>query len=194
MNEIHVQGNLQNSIILLAADQRITLKDKFHSNRKKLFLIPYLNAGVGYFGLAQPNRTEFFSSWLPNFIRNNADAKTLEELARRLCHKLNQSVNKSILAKAPSGFHVCGYNVQNYPELWFVRNINRMEGNSYKDIGSEYIVSEDFLSRDAHNMGFDGSNPVVSDAFIQYYVNGDVRPFHSIWRQLDGFIATMLSE
>ncbi len=194
VNEIHVQGNLQNSFILQVADQRITLKGAFHSNRKKLFRIPYLNAGVGYFGLAQINSKEFISSWLPNFIRHTAGTKTLEDFSRQLCERLNREVSKTFLAKTPSGFHVCGYNAKNFPELWFVRNIYEMDGNTYKEFGSEYIVSEDFLTRDAHKMGFDGTNPDVNDTFVQYYVNGDIRPFHSIWIQLNQFIATMLSE
>ncbi len=194
VNEIHVQGNLRNSFILQVADQRITLKGAFHSNRKKLFKVPYLNACVGYFGLAQINSKEFLSSWLPNFIRHAAGTKSLQDFGNELRERLNHEVDKAILAKTPSGFHICGYNAENYPELWFVRNIYTMEGNTYKEFGPEYVVSEDFLTRDAYKMGFDGVSPVVNNGFVQYYANGDLRPFHSIWIQLDHFVAAMLSE
>jgi hypothetical protein len=53
INEIHVYGNLQSSFILKIADRRITSDGVFVGNHKKLFKIPYLNACVGYFGLAQ---------------------------------------------------------------------------------------------------------------------------------------------
>ena len=193
VNEIHVRGSLQNGLILQAADRRITVEGKFHSNRKKLFNIPHLNAGVGHFGLAQVNEREFFSSWLPNFIRHACKTEAIEEFARRLMRELNEKVNKTLLARNPSGFHICGYNSDDYPELWFVRNIGGMEGPVYKGFQAEYFISEDFLARDACNMGFDGTDPRVPADFNQYYVNGDIRPFHSIWRRLDGFLAEMFS-
>jgi len=170
------------------------VQGRFHSNRKKLFKIPYLNAGVGYFGLAQVNQTEFFSSWLPNFIRRACDIGTLEGFVHRLCVELNRSVNKSFLTKAPSGFHVCGYNAGSYPELWFVRNILDMEGYLYKGFETRYRISEDFLARDARKMGFNGANPELPNDFNQYYVNGDARAFHSIWFRLDEFLAEMFSQ
>lgn len=194
VNEIHIRGHLQRSLIILAADRRITVQGKFHSNRKKLFEIPYLKAGVGYFGLAQVDQTEFFSSWLPNFIRRTCDAGKLEEFANRLCEELNLSVRKDLLAKSPSGFHICGFNADNYPELWFVRNILHMEGHLYKGFETKYRVSEDFLARDARKTGFNGVDPEVSHSFNQYYVNGDVRAFHSIWMRLDEFLVEMLSQ
>ena len=193
VNEIHVREHLQKGLIILAADRRITVKGAFHSNRKKLFEIPYLNAGVGYFGLAQVNQTEFLSSWLPNFIGRTCDATGLEEFSNRLCDDLNRTVNKRLLAKEPSGFHICGYNNDNYPELWFIRSFLRMEGDIYKGLQTEYCISEDFLARDAREQGFNGADPGVSNSFIQYYVNGDTRAFHSVWLRLDDFLAEMFS-
>jgi len=53
INEIHSFDKLQQGFILHIADRRITDNGKFHSNRQKVFEVPYLQAGVGYFGLAQ---------------------------------------------------------------------------------------------------------------------------------------------
>jgi|SRR5215475_6845566 len=54
ISEIHAIDSLQNSFILNVADRRLTDKDtgEWHGNHRKIFEIPYLNAGVGYFGVA----------------------------------------------------------------------------------------------------------------------------------------------
>ena len=194
INEIRLYGNLKRSSVLFAADRRITKEGKFHSNRKKIFKIPYLNAGVGYFGLACLNPNDYFSSWLPNIIRNNTNIVTLEEFAFRLRDNLNSNVNKTLLIDNHSGFHVCGYNKDNHPELWFIRNIESMEGNTYIGFNDEYQVSEDFIRRDAKEAGFVNKTSELPVALYQYYVNGDVRPFHAIWKELDGFISKMFSQ
>ena len=77
--------------------------------------------------------------------------------------------------------------------MWFVRNIEGMDGNTYKGFKKSYFVDEQFLNGTAREQGFDGTNPVVNNNFISYYINGDVRPFHLIWRRLDEFVEPMLS-
>jgi hypothetical protein len=191
VNEIHIRQYLGQGQIILAADRRITVDGKFHSNRRKLFKLSYLNAGVGYFGLAQVNQSEFFSGWLPNFIRHSHEERTLEGFANSLCYELNRKVDKELLRKTHSGFQICGYNLDGLPELWFVRNILGMEGHLYKGFGVDYIISEDFLARDASHMGYNGVDQKVNCDYNQYYVNGDVRAFHSIWRRLDEFLSEM---
>ena len=193
VNEIHIQGNLKKCMILFAADTRITVEGEYDSTRKKIFEIPYLNAGIGFFGLAQINNRDFLSNWIPNFIRHSSSVTTQEELARRLCDELNSNVDKALLASNPSGIHVCGFNKANNPELWFIRNIQDMEGHIYKNFVTEYFISEDFLGRDAQKLGFKGNDPNFSLSAIQYYINGDVRPFHSVWHRLDKFLYEMNS-
>jgi hypothetical protein len=183
VNEIHVPtGDLRRSFIVLAADRRVTVKGRYDSSRKKLFRIPYLNAGVGYFGLAQVTPKQYFSSRLPNFIRHTHGARCLEDFAHRLRDRLNRDVSKSPLSAYPSGFHVCGYGAAGYPELWFVRNIQDMTGPLYRGF------------EDAHQSGYDGAGPHVSSGLIQYYVNGDVRSFRGVWIDLQPFVARMLQE
>jgi hypothetical protein len=195
VNEIHIQENLQHSFIILAADRRITTQGKFHSNRRKLFEIEYLNGGVGYFGLAQLNEKEFFSGWFPNFINKQVGiVKSLGEFANNLSQELNIKVDKSFLKNNPSGFQVCGYNDENKPELWFVRNILSMDGPYYKGFATSYRVSEDFLTRDAQAMGYGSIRTAVQRDWIQYYINGDIRVFHAIWLKLDEFLSEMLTQ
>ena len=194
VNEIHIQGDLKKGFIICAADRRITLRGQFHSNRHKLFRIPYLNACVGYFGLAQINHRDFLSSWLPNFIKHSCESRSLREFSERLIETLNRCADTSLLNSNPSGFHICGYNADNYPELWFVRNIEGMEGFAYKGFLPKYLITEDFLARDARRYGFDGVHSQISSNFLQYYINGDTRPFHTIWLRLDKFLVEMFSQ
>jgi len=193
VNEIHVPGDLRQGNVLFAADRRITMPGKSRPKfMKKIMEIKYLNAGIGYYGLAQVNQSEYFSGWLPNFIKNSVEAKSLRDFATKLHGELNRKVNKVWLREKASGFHICGYNADNFPELWHICN-HQMEGNNYVDLVSEYHLSEDFLRRDAPNLGFDGINSIVPQPFVQYYVNGDVRPFHSVWKRLDEFLFEMFS-
>lgn len=138
---------MKNGYIIQAADQRITKEGKFLGNHQKLFKIPHLNACVGYFGLAAIDRfqKQFLSSYLPNFISNTAGVTTLKDFADNLLIALNQDVDKQLLRNYPSGFHICGYNNQNLPEMWFIRNIGRMEGAIYKDFQTTYSISDEFL-------------------------------------------------
>lgn len=193
ITEIHVDKDLRNSFIIFAADRRVTVNNKFHSNRKKVFITPNKKAGIGYFGLTQLNSKDFFSSWLPNFMVNNSSLQNPREIADALCEELNKRVDKNLLTINPSGFHICGYNEKGYPELQFVRNIGGMDSYRYRDFKDHYFRSEDFLGRDAKELGFDGINPGVSQPFIQDYINGDIRPFHSVWRRLDAFVIEMFS-
>lgn len=195
VNEIHVGGDLRNSFIVATADRRITkVGTGFDSDRRKLFKFRHLNAAVGYFGLAQPTARRYFSDWVANFINSSTRFSSLEELAHNLYIELNRAVDKRLLKAYPSGFHICGYNSQDFPELWFVRNIGGMEGPRYTDFRSEYFLTEDFLSRDARTQGFDGTSPIMGKNFVQYYINGDVRPFHGVWQKLDEFASQMLSQ
>lgn len=193
INEIHTFDSLQRGFILHVADRRITVKGKFHSNRKKVFQIPYLNAGVGYFGLAQINAKEFFSSWLPNFINKNSDAQTLGLFAERLCNTLNRAVDKNLLSTMVSGLHLCGYNAEHRPEFWIVRNSKVFDEKAgvYQDLKTEYYCNEEFLKKGAGAMGFHTLSTIVPGHRCQYYLNGDVRPFHHIWQPLDQFLDGM---
>jgi hypothetical protein len=42
-------------------------------------------------------------------------------------------------------------------------------------------------------VGFDGVSPVIPGYVRQYYINGDIRPFHLIWEELDKFLYGMFA-
>lgn len=197
INEIHAIGSLKTSFILNVADRRLTDKDtgKWHGNHQKIFQIPYLNAGVGYFGVAAVNNTEYFSSWLPNFINQNVNLETLGQFAHKLRDSLNRTVDKTFLKDRVSGFHICGYNAEHLPEFWIVRNTDCFEGGVYRNFKTEYYCDEEFLKRDARSsvVGFDGDNSTIAGYVRQYYINGDIRPFHLIWEELDKFLYGMFN-
>jgi hypothetical protein len=193
ITEIHMVNALQNGFILHAADRRITLNGKPHRQDRKIFKIRYLNAGVGYFGLADINHKVTFSEWLPNFINKNSDAHSLGQFAERLRNELNRTVNKSLLADQISGLHICGYNAENYPEFWIVRNSETFIDGAYQNLKAKYYCAEEFLARDAKGLDFNsvGDGKLVYQR--QYYINGDVRPFHHLWEPLNQFLAGMFA-
>jgi hypothetical protein len=191
INEIHIFDNLQNSFIASVADQRLTRDGKYDSTQQKLFKIPYLNAGVGYFGLAQVNSREYFSSWLPNFIKMNSEVETPGQFAERLRDALNRTVNKSLLRRNISGLHICGYNAENFPEFWIVRNSDTFVDGAYRNLKTEYYCAEEFLARDAKEHGFNNITTVVKGYQYRFYINGDIRPFHHIWGPLGQFLKGM---
>jgi hypothetical protein len=195
INEIHTIDSLQNGYIVHAADRRITNNGKYDSTRKKVFEISYLNAGVGYFGLAQLNDKEFFSSWLPNFINKNSDAQSLSQFAERLTGALNQKVEKFRLKNMISGLHLCGYNRARHPEFWIIRNSRNYDENAgvYRDLKTEYYFEEEFLGRFAKEMGFESIGSIAPGHRCYYLVNGDVRSFHGIWDKLDPFLVGMFA-
>ncbi|MBM4160390.1 MAG: hypothetical protein FJ217_04735 [Ignavibacteria bacterium] len=195
-NEIHVQDSLQHTVIIFAADRRITFLGRFHSLGKKIFPIEYLNAGIGFFGLAEVfpgGKKQSMSSWLPQFITRNHRIRTLEEFADTLRAELDNVVPRDLKTSNPSGFHIAGFNQSGLPEFWFVRNIEHMDAHRYIDLQDHYSATEDFLARDARQFGFDGHSPTVARPFTWFYRNGDIRAHVVAWERLDGIIADFLS-
>ena len=145
--------------------------------------------------MAAVNNKEYFSSWLPNFIKQNANVRTLNQFAHELRDLLNRTVDKTFLKERVSGFHICGYNAKRFPEFWIVRNTDCFENGVYRNFKTIYYCDEEFLKRDARSpdIGFDGVNPEIVGYARQYYVNGDIRPFHLIWKELDKFLYGMFA-
>jgi len=196
-NEIHMLDGFKKTVLVFAADQRISkLNGAFDSLRKKLFKIPYLSAGISYFGLAQvfPNgRRQYLSDWLPVFIRKNSGAQNLGDFSSTLRDELHKIVPSSVLGANASGFHIGGYNAQGIPEFWFLTNIGGMDDFRYKDLAPRYSdPSSDFLRRDAVKLGWDGTNPASVASVIQIYRNGDFRAHVAAWEKLDGMLAQLL--
>lgn len=188
-NEIRIRSSINDVTLIQVADRRLSVKGKFHSNQRKVFEIPFLKASVGYFGLAQPTLKEYFSSWLPNLIRNGHSIKTVKYFSEYLMYELNKKVSKGLLKSSPSGFHLCGLADDGIPEFYFIRNIEGMDGPFYKGFLDSYFCSEDFRSRDAirNNDGTPRELAELHDS-IFWYVNGDLRSFWDFWLPATHFI------
>jgi len=196
LTEIYVGTDMHDVTIIFAADRRITREKKFDANRRKIFPVPYLNAGIGYFGLAdvgrRPNATPM-SDWLTSFITENHDARRLGDFAHRLQDELNGAVPRTSKISNPSGFHVAGFNQDGLPEFWFVRNIEKMDQYRYIGFLDHYFVTEDFLRRDARReIGYDGVSLKVPEPRMKGYRNGDIRGHMIAWKELDGVLLRFL--
>jgi hypothetical protein len=149
---------------------------------------------VSYFGLAgfeRQGRRVYFSEWLPAFIARTA-AISPGDFAQALFQELNPLVGRRLLAGAPSGFHVCGFDQQGRPDFWFMSNIGRMDGFVYTDLrpGCNPPASH-LLGRDAPGMQLDpltGRAPVGS---VQLYRNGDYRAHAVASEFIDSALASL---
>ena len=123
--------------VLFAADRRITTSAGGPPRHyKKLVDIPYLNAALGFFGLAEfrRNQTIFrMADHLREFVRAQAGIASLSLFAERLATSLNWFVPSSLRRSKRSGIHISGMTAGSLPEFWFVRNVDAME--------SQHLVS-----------------------------------------------------
>lgn len=193
-NEIHILDGFKKTVLVLAADRRISKRDgSFDSMRRKLFEIPYLDAYVSYFGLAKV-RAQYLSDWLPAFIRKNSDARCLKDFSFRLRDELNKVVPASVLRANASGFHICGYNAAGFPEFWYLTNIGGMDQFRYTDLQPQYALpSSDFLERDARKLDWDGLDPKSVRNGIWIYRNGDFRAHVAAWEKLNRMLGELLA-
>ncbi len=189
VNEYHIGASITDATLVQVADRRITVNGNYHSSRKKVFKIPYLNATIGYFGLAQPHQRDFFSSWVPNAIRNGTGIANLHDFVNYFLSRLNHDVSKTLLRNNPSGFHLSGFASDGIPEFHYIRNIDQMNGPYYNGFRDHYYHTEDFRSRDAIQNTNGTARPISNVAnAIFWYVNGDLRSFWSFWQPVHHFV------
>lgn len=192
LTEIVCLDTFQHSCIIFAADRRISKSFRYFGLNKKIFQIPNLNAGIGFFGLAEiPDRsnTIYMGDWLMNFIRRNSHITVIHDFAHTLSDNLNTNVPNNIKNTYISGFHIAGYNSNGIPEFWFVRNVR----DDRVTVTGIYEPREDFLRGHAQNVGYNGSNPnsaITGRSFI--YRNGDIRSHVDAWNNLDNAFKNLL--
>ena len=190
LNEIHLLDGLSKSMLIAAADRRITVPGASPRVRRKVFRIPHLHATVSYFGVAQVTSghgQEWMSSWLPNFIVAQSAVPDLETFGQTLREHLQRVIRPEVLESNPSGFHLCGYNEDLLPEFWHFANIGRIERLYYRAFKATYgPLSPDFLGRDAAIcFGWDGCDPRSARNGVRAYRNGDLRAHVALWEDLD---------
>jgi hypothetical protein len=198
LTEIHCLDGLFHSCIVFAADRRISsLRNSeyvYAETRKKIFKVPYLQAGVGFFGLAEApinGSTKPMSDWLERFIQRNSHLASMKTFASALANSLNVDIPLQRRKQNISGFHLAGYNITGLPEFWYVRNVD----DDRSTITGTYEVREDFLHRDAAVLGYDGQNPhSVHTGLVQIYRNGDIRAHVTSWEKIEEGFGTLLKE
>jgi hypothetical protein len=197
-NEIHMLNGFRKTILVFAADRRLTYPDgSYAGTRQKLFPIPYLEGGISYFGLAlvfPKGKKQYLSDWLQDFINLHSAAKSLRDLSVELRDELHTVIPADILDKTASGFHVCGYNSDGLPEFWYLSNIGGRDGLRYTNLQPRYAEpSPEFLGRDARSLGWDGTDPLTIGNKSYVYRNGDTRSHAVAFERLDQTLVDMLS-
>lgn len=181
--EIHNHRDPERALVVFAADRRISRSDRKHDEREKILRVAELNAGIGYFGLAEvPQRGSPapMIEWLRGFLDGVSDCKSLEELAVKLAEALNLAVPASLRREVVSGFHLAGFDSQGQVEFWYVRNV----ADDRRTILEQFEAREDFQRRDA---------PRLSTGRAQIYRNGDLRAHVMAWEELDKSLGSLLN-
>lgn len=190
LNEIHILGGLQNSFVICAADRRITNYAGGYETRQKLFKIDYIRGAVSFFGLAwfldTKGRKKYISDFLPDFIAKNSTAKNVKDFGEKLRIALHAFVPSALLAKHPSGFHICGYDDHHRPDFYYLTNIGKVENFEYKNLKDNYHrLTSDFLERDARKEGWDGVDSRSIKNVVRIYRNGDFRAHAMASKKID---------
>ena len=145
--------------------------------------MPIVNAGVGFFGLAEipvgRDRVEM-AEWLQQFLASITPRETLQGFANRLSAALNRSVPIDVRNSNISGFHIAGFGEEGRPEFWYVRNVD----DDRETIFGEYKVREDFQSRDAAR---------IKPGEYWMYRNGDIRAHVIAWESFDDSLGSLLN-
>jgi hypothetical protein len=198
INEIVMVDGFKHTFIVCAADRMLTNPDgSFNAVKPKLLRIPYLNAAISYFGLAQvfpQNRAVYICDWLQDFINKQAGVSDLNEFSHSLKEALHCVVHPQTLRVNPSGFHICGYNSDGLPDFWYLSNIGGMKKFEHTDIRTRYTEpASHFLGRDAKKLGWNGTDRSFVKNKVQIYRNGDYRAHVVAWDALSKILDAMQS-
>lgn len=158
--------------IIMTADSAIFDKNKGEvtdCNRLKLLEIPYLNAGISFYGKAKID-TENTGIWLKRFIdENDGKTKTVEEFTEKLKEKLNSEIGKIDI---DTGFHISGYDVINGEKKAVFHHLTNKLKDNYWDKG---------LRKDFYDAGFTNPDDFKPDMIVH---NGDYFIFRIFFQNL----------
>jgi len=163
--------------IVFAADRRISKAGVHAATRPKVFPVPKLRAGIGYFGLAElPGKK--MDAWLSEFIGANQDASNLAEFAATLANSLNKDIPADWRRSDVSGFHLAGFTAQEKVEFWFVRNV----------LDDRVPTTGTFEAREDYQREHQ-SKVKPGESWI--YRNGDLRAHVAAWEKIDEALGTL---
>ncbi|MCB0201243.1 MAG: hypothetical protein KDI03_14335 [Anaerolineae bacterium] len=169
------------TIIVFAADRRITREANRDQDQVKIFPIRNINAGLGFFGLAEvPTSVGYqrMEDWIQDFLYTVEKHESVESVAKRLTVALNIVIPMKLRTER-SGFHLAGFNDGGQPEFWYVRNV---DDAGMPTLG-QYEAREDFQRRDVLKL---------APGHFQIYRNGDIRAHVTAWESLDIAFSSLL--
>jgi hypothetical protein len=182
LNEIHMLDGLNDTILIAAADRRISAQGKYYGTARKAFRIPYLNGALLYFGLAvfkdHSGKLRHLSDWLPAFIRNQSSTRDLRSFCLALQERLELIIPASGLGAQSSGFQICGYNQDFIPEYWLLTNIRDIDslGRPTEFKATYKAPAPHFLKVDAkRDFHWDGVSADSCENGVKIYRFGDFR-------------------
>ncbi|MBS2022204.1 MAG: hypothetical protein JST92_07320 [Deltaproteobacteria bacterium] len=164
----------EDPFIVFAADRRISREGKRVAERKKVFAIGARKAGIGYYGLAEVERSrrhrEAMETWLDEFLARHTTTTSLQGIADSLAKELNRDVPEHTRKVAESGFHLAGFNAEGHPEFWFIRNVD-----DQKKVIGIYEARKDHPKH----------NDVPAPGSLYWFRNGDLRAHEAAWQGMD---------
>lgn len=184
INEIHIMSGLDDTFIIAGADRKIIDREGKPQHWKKLFEIPYLHGAISYYGLAEfkpigKNSYVRFSEWLPSFIRNNSSLDNLCDFSYLLQRELNSIVPAAFLRNYASGFHICGFDTNGFPDFWSLSNIGELSNFHYSKLQKKYqFPANDLRKTNLSNIDWENGDTTIKNRHI-FYRNGDFRA-HSV--------------
>jgi len=116
--------------IVFAADRAIVTQDingsilNFLGFKQKIFQLPHLKAGIGYFGQAVVNDVPL-DVWLREFIKTQDRSASLFDFASALKNRLENEQRRRLFG---TGFHICGYSDKSPlgREFYFLKNYDTL--------------------------------------------------------------------
>lgn len=157
--------------ITFAADRAIALIKnnrivEFDTFRSKIFQVPNINGGIGYFGLAKISGI-YMDKFIKKFIGNIPKEFSIEEFTELLKKELDSNFNS---INAISGIHICGYNdselgakfflLKNYDSMKDIYNQKFQRKYNYEEHIKEYVKTK-FWFLDLHNGTLEKYNNIL---------------------------------
>ncbi|MCC6612715.1 MAG: hypothetical protein IT320_04505 [Anaerolineae bacterium] len=160
--------------IVHGSDSNLTTDEGSAGMGKKVFQIPYLNAGLSTAGVYSVDG-EPMDHWMLRFIaiQKSAVNPSLVNFAYDLKDAL-QSQMTSKEKEFGSLIHIAGYVTENeraHPEFWLVTNIPGFDHGTgeYSSSKDEFAATEDFWHRDCAK---NNSQIAFESGGYQLYING----------------------
>lgn len=160
--------------ILQASDSNLTTVGGAPAGiGRKVFLLPFCRGALSLAGSYSISGVRM-DAWMPRVIAAYASSppRTLEGFARHLRTRLDIEQDRGSTRLL---LHVAGYAHDargSHPEMWFVRNVQSIHPitGEYEGITDQFVISEDFWTRDYPAACATGQAP--GGSLAQQYFNG----------------------